>query len=366
MRFLFTRRPLVTVVLAVLALVALEFGFQARSQILFGRSVFNEVFSAPTKVYNAELGFHTFRPSARIAGNNAEIVTNSLGLRSPPIDDTPADASLRVAVIGASTVFGAYAPGNSDLMSYRLADMLREVHPARPVELLNAGLPGLTLEQQAVLLDKVVLPFEPDIVIFYPGMNDVSGVCRGADGGPQKAVLEVPTPQLPGWLLSPELVKKNTVWMREKPASVEQRMRSVDAVPFHDYRRTFTSMVAKVRAAGGEPVVATLARAFHPDQPVAKQRALSESFRYYYNCFDLASIHVIYDRFNAMLAEVAREQAAMLADLGAQMPPGRTHFADATHFSVRGEKLAARILFDRIEMPTRGRSEDLASRPPDD
>src|SRR5690606_34723433 len=102
-------------ILAVVALlVVLELALQVRSQIRFGRSIFNQVSAGQTVIRDPVTKVRAYRPNALIEGELATIKTNSLGLRSPEIPARPAADEVRLAVIGASTVAGAYDATNED------------------------------------------------------------------------------------------------------------------------------------------------------------------------------------------------------------------------------------------------------------
>jgi lysophospholipase L1-like esterase len=344
-RWLFARHPALTVLFLVLAFVGAEAALQLRLQLATGRSVFTAMFAEPTKVFDAELGFETFRPNARIGGGRQTVVTNGLGFRSPPLVPEKAPGVLRLAFVGASTVFGAYTPRNEALMSYRAADALGGMPDVTDVELFNAGLPGRGLGDQLLILERRVLPWQPDVVVFYPGMNDVSAVCRPDAPGDVAAApdrLEIPRPALPGWLLSVELLRKNTLFLRPDPdrGATGATVTTAD-IPFDLLRARMDELLAATRRAGALPVVATLARAYHPEQPGGEQQRLSASMRYYHDCFDLPALHTNVDTFNDMLRAAAAASGAPVVELAAAVPPGDAHFADATHFSVRGEAVAA-------------------------
>ena len=46
------------------------------------------------------------------------------------------------------------------------------------VEVVNGGISGYTLADEQALLEKVLAPLDPDLVVVYPGFNDFAGYCR--------------------------------------------------------------------------------------------------------------------------------------------------------------------------------------------
>ena len=56
----------------------------------------------------------------------------------------------------------------------RLRKMLSEVRAYMPINVINAGIGGITAKQSVPLLDNRVLKHEPDLVIVCFGLNDVN------------------------------------------------------------------------------------------------------------------------------------------------------------------------------------------------
>lgn len=350
-RFLFGRAPVATIVFVLLGLIAAEVLLQARSHWRFGRSVFNVVWAEPTRVPHPELSFATFRPNATIDGSQAAIVTNSLGLRSPEIPRAKPPERVRLAFLGASTIFGAYARTNERRMSDLVAAGWSSRLDGRKVDFVNAAFPGLGLAQQAELLDRFVLPWQPDVVVLYPGTNDFHRFCARTEpttAAPPARALPAPTP--PSWLLSIELVRKNTAALRETPLpEAAPPPPSFAALP--ELQDQLAAMIEEIRAAGAVPLVVTLTRAFRPEQPVAAQREHGRTFLYSYPCFTLDQAHRLYDVFNDVLRATAAELDAPLLDLAARFPGDPSLFADATHFNYRGEQRFAELVLAALARP---------------
>jgi hypothetical protein len=78
--------------------------------------------------------------------------------------------------------------------------------------------------------------------------------------------------------------------------------------------------------------------------PFAEQQRLSETARYYNDCFDVEGLHAVCELYNQTICQVAKQEDVPLIDLEMMIPGGDEFFADATHFSPAGETLAAEIL----------------------
>lgn len=117
---------------------------------------------------------------------------------------------------------GAYAATNEDTFPNLLEIKLQSIWPDRKVEVINGGIAGYGLSDQRVLLDKILVPLVPDLVILYSGFNDFATYCRHANGdadAPQFVAYGLPQMQLPNWLLSVDLLLKNTVALRAAPTT---------------------------------------------------------------------------------------------------------------------------------------------------
>jgi len=91
---------------------------------------------------------------------------------------SPAADTLRIAVIGESSVFGAdYLVEDcfATLLGVRLQSVL-----GRPVEVLNAGIGGV-VSDEILKFTHEALETAPDLVVFYLGFNDLEPLASAAD-----------------------------------------------------------------------------------------------------------------------------------------------------------------------------------------
>ncbi len=342
-----TRKPLRVLCWTICLLLALETVLQVRSHYRYGQSVLNAFSQETLYVTDALTGLKILRPNHVFHGTEVDIRTNGLGLRSPSISSAKPADTLRVAVIGASTAQGAYARTNEDTFVYRLGKLLERSHPATHIEVINAGIAGYGLTEQRRMLEKIVLPLQPDIVIAYSGFNDFAEYCRDqtgeTDGLPRARRVGLPLIEPPSWLLAIDVIRKNTVSLRSS-ATDKKPYRSAEALDLTPYKRKLDDFFEVAKRGNVKLVFATNARAFRRDQPEAEQLALSETARYYNPCFDLAGLHTLHDRHNAAILEATRRHGAHSVPLHDLIPGGRRYFVDANHFSDEGEKSAAEHL----------------------
>ena len=123
------RKPLITFFLVFFFLVSGELFLQVRAHLRFGQSVFNAVKGESTYVKHPVSGLKTLRPNSIIDGQLAIIETNSLGLRMPELPVFKPDGEIWLAVLGASTVMGAYTRTNENTLAARLEFYLQQKWP---------------------------------------------------------------------------------------------------------------------------------------------------------------------------------------------------------------------------------------------
>ena len=333
--------------LASLAIVfAGEAALQARSYIKSGRSAINMATGESRVMLNERFGVKTYRPNLKDPdpGDDVAFTTNALGLRSPAITPLPVPGELRIAVVGASTVSGAYAKTNDATFPQLLEARLRTALPGRPVNVINAGIDGYTVREMDRLVERSILPQRPGIVLIYPGFNDMAAICRAAaKAGP--ALQAAPAPSLPRWVLSRELIAKNTVALRETP--VHMTRLTLQALFPASYRQGLESMVDRLKAAGARPVLVTVARAFRQGDGEAGKRLASTAL-FYNHCLDYEGLIEAGALFNAAIADVARTHGAGLIDVGQVMPGGAALFVDAAHFTRAGEEFASDVIYREL------------------
>ena len=103
------------------------------------------------------------------------------GIRMAPrpyVEPAPREA-LRVLFAGGSTVQGFPHPRRLCASSY-LQEMLRDLHPGRPVEVFNAGITAASSFAVARAVEDGVRALAADLVVVYTGHNEFYGVYGAA------------------------------------------------------------------------------------------------------------------------------------------------------------------------------------------
>jgi lysophospholipase L1-like esterase len=197
------------------------------------------------------------------------IENDSEGFRGPerPYRDADDHEVYRILCVGDSVTFG-FNVDQPDAYPRRLEALLRERHPGRQIEVVNAGVPGWSSVQGLRFLEAYGLRLRPDLVIAAHGTNDqfwpalVTDRERLPGGG-------LPAPEM----RPPSLLERTAIYRllarigrRGRPATEPSpvcketiaRGETCRRVSVHEIETTVAEMHERVRAAGADLVVANL------------------------------------------------------------------------------------------------------------
>lgn len=333
------------VLVAVLALAALEFALQVRAHLRTGESVFSLLRGETTFVRHPTLDLRTLRPSSVIRGSKQTLSTNRHGLRDEDFPPAPPPGERRMALLGASTIMGAYAPTNEQTSSAALERLLNATRSDGTVRVVNAGLAGATVRQQTVLMQGMLPGLGVGLVVWYPGLNDIG--CSAPAATHASRAIRLPWLTLPKWTLTGDMIVKNTAFLRSSQAASSQSLR-----PDFDpgaVRTEFEQGVRAARESGLQLVLATSATSFRSDMPDALVASRAASALFFRPCYSGPELARTIDTFNATVRQVAAELDVPLVDTARLLPPEPRLFGDATHFSVAGEEAFAAVLASELQ-----------------
>lgn len=101
----------------------------------------------------------------------SQISINSKGFRGKEISDDKGK-TYRIVALGESTTFGITLRPEDRPWPEVLQQMIQErLQPSRPVEIINAGVPGWNIAHNLHRLSSDILPLKPDMIILYHGIN---------------------------------------------------------------------------------------------------------------------------------------------------------------------------------------------------
>jgi lysophospholipase L1-like esterase len=114
--------------------------------------------------------FWSLAPDLDLPFLGHRVVTNSLGLRSPPIEPKQ-PGEYRILSLGESSTFGSGVAGEQTYTAGLVAELAARGAGGRVVA-INAGVPAYTSFQSLQYLELRGLALEPDLLLVYHEVND--------------------------------------------------------------------------------------------------------------------------------------------------------------------------------------------------
>jgi lysophospholipase L1-like esterase len=246
-------------------------------------------------------------------------VFNGQAFRGPEIHAPKAAGELRLFAVGDSNTLGWAGPDGAHWPA-DLARLIDTLHPRATV--VNAGVWGYT-SYQGVRRVRQTLAFDPDIILVSFGSNDAHWVVESDREYDARAFRHTDFGRaLEGFRLG-ELVLAAIERATRPDASLGPR------VSLDDYRANLVTMVEEGRARGADVVLLTRPYMGPIDNPLWwKNRAAD---------------------YAAATADVADSLGVMLVDVYSIFKGRDDLFADESHFTDEGHRLAADVIFDHIK-----------------
>lgn len=296
-------------------------------------------------------------PGIKFRSGEYEINVNSYGFRGDEFAMPKPPGTFRIFAIGESTTFG-WKGVKSHLEAWPalLQENLRQMYPARSIEVINAGVPGYTSIEQRINFMLRISKLQPDAIVIYHGNNDIN------------------------WSWVPDVVTK-TVYGREPAGSsttwwdrvtdhsyvfVELRSRLEfsrrsgaakhdDADPaalamLHDNLR---GLIQDAKRANVRVAIATFAHALDEQGAPSvfsdqeKKLGVPQTGRWF-DHLSPQGARKTFPLYNAGVRALAAEESIPLCEVGPAIPKTTEYHTDWCHFTVAGEKLVAQQWSDTI------------------
>ena len=340
-----SKKVWISFILAILLLVGAEAAVQTRAYMKGEEEPVKAVDEEGIYFFNEEYQLKLIQPNIVSDEGYRTVKSNSIGLRSPEISQEKQNNEIRVAILGGSSVMGMLNPVNEETISYRLEEHLQSHFNDKKVNVINAGIPGYFLTDQKVMYEKVLVPLKLDLLILYTGFNDVSSYCR--DGGIAAENNGLINYSLPDWVLSIELLIKNSAILRELMPEVEQ-LTDPSTLNENPYTRNFEALLQTINASEVPVIVMANPRAYNRDMSPEDQFKYSEFSRSKDQCFSIEGLHEVYDRHNDIMVDISAKYDDPVLRLDQDIPGGGTYFADSIHLNAAGSEFVANLMVDAI------------------
>jgi lysophospholipase L1-like esterase len=290
-------------------------------------------------------------PGASFTRHRSQVHINELGFRGPEIERDKGDR-FRIVAIGESTTFGLTILPNDRPWPEVLEARIREDYEcARPVQVINAGVPGWSIGQQVKRLAYDIFPLDPDLILSYHGYNGFDFFLRPL---PPLRVHEPPTqPSRPSRILE-GIEREVRLWWFRRRYRVAQVADESDLVPDpmrNPYARHYRRLVEDSRREGVDVALATFNMAVNAESP-------EDAIRFYEETVPDVRLRIAANRIHSQVVfAIGRRFGVPVIDTSADLDGAhRDAYIDIAHFNQTGrDRLAANILD--------GLRETLASHP---
>lgn len=310
----------------------------------------------PPTGYHLAPNFQFTNPPGR------EYTHNSMGFRGPEFSrEKPAD-TLRVVLMGASTIYGLSVT-DRDTAAVLALRQLKEALPGRALEVINAGVPGWTSEDTLLNLDDRILELSPDYVVVMDGRNEMFPQTynhyvdnydhfRIADDEALrlqyvglKRLFRISRTALilaaryPNWFNLPPHFENpvfGRVRLENRPTVEEIQRHSVDPSRHRAFESNLRAWVARSRAGGATPIFSTMV--FYPPDLKLGLLLPEDSNR--------SDLGRVVERNNEIVRRLSRELEVPLIEGNSLSRPGL--LTDDCHFNQAGEREFARLVSDMI------------------
>jgi hypothetical protein len=315
---------------------------------------------------HARAGFHPFLQNRNRPGD-AELGINAHGFRGEEIALAKPEGTLRVAVLGGSTVLCARVPWEESHVR-RLELALRAQYPDRRIEVINAGAHWYTSQHSLIHYLFWVREFEPDVVVYWHAINDLvrsfspAAFADGPYRADQAHFYGSLGRMAHRWFADEDEPPRR----REGPALLEafrappsaaagppRRPPVRERVPVDDWaslaahERNLRLLIDRLEADGVRLVVCTQPSLYRTDLSPEEHRSLwfpdrlcNEEGR----APDLPSMVRGMERFNDSTRRVCEERGVPCLDLAAVVPKDGAHFLDDCHYTGEGNRVVAETL----------------------
>jgi lysophospholipase L1-like esterase len=282
-------------------------------------------------------------PGARFEFFEAAHQINSLGFRGPEFELAKGNR-YRIVAIGESTTFGAtIAAGDRpwpEVLEERIA---RELRCEKPVQVVNAGMPGWTLANQLARLKEDIWPLQPDLLLAYHGYNGFPYLIHEL---PEISVGQAPSaPERPSRLLRGlENAIRIRLFLRRYRAAqdVDARVLETDLHGSH-YAELYRKLIFAARAMHIPLALATFNLAVRSDSP-------DEVVRFYELMFPDVRARVLANRLHTRLVkETGAQYGVTVIDTSRELDGAwQDGFIDPMHLTQTGRDRLARNLLEGL------------------
>jgi lysophospholipase L1-like esterase len=281
-------------------------------------------------------------PNTATTNWESKIVINSKGFRGKEIPDAKGDA-YRIVALGESTTFGITLEKEDHPWPEILERLIRErLKPSRPVQVINAGIPGWNLSENLQRLPNEIMRLQPDMVLSYHGYNGFQFIYQGMP----RIHAKPPAPYRPRpvkLLADVEYQMAIRKYRKEYDLKTEPRPTDVSRPMETEYARLYRQLIAFAATNNIRLALATYSMAVNGQSP----GDLIEFYR-------LTNLGLDWQikanlAHSAIVRQLAQEERGIcLIDTCPWLDGVHNMYYDLVHFTPEGEQQMAELFFSGL------------------
>lgn len=286
------------------------------------------------------------KPNAQAQFCESKIIINSLGFRGREITIEKGDA-FRIVALGESTTWGATLSADDQPWPQKLEHLVRDHrHLSCPIEVVNAGVPSITLAENIVRLERSILALKPDIIVSYHGYNGFPWL----DAALPAIRTSKPPPRYrrrPLKLLADCEYRMQLLKFTSKERLTGANPKSNDAAldPLDsEYAQHYERLIEIARSNGIPLVVATYSMAIN-------ETSAREVAGFYQHFIPTLQRQVKANTMHTGVLEALarRHPGVILVDTQPRLDGHYEYFIDLMHFTEEGRDIIAELFFEAIK-----------------
>jgi hypothetical protein len=336
-----TRRQEICTGLAILlvvwgGLLAGEFGLRMIQRSKFG---------VATTVERSEQFYVDPVTKLRLARPNqmlGNVRINNLGFRGPDVPAQKPAGTLRIAFLGSSTTYDAYADEQRNWPRLVVDQLRARVGQTCEIDFVNAAMPGFGTPHTIQLYAHKVRPLSADVVLFMPG--DINQNLAGL--AEQRGLETFSEPK--DWLSRNSglyaLVRKNVRALRLQRSAFDRRGKlafdvSEVVAPFD---AQLDKLAVEVGKDGALLTLVTVSSQLRASQSPERKVQAAITALYYMPYVMIDDLILTREAYNRHLERFAAQRKAIVVGNENVIPADSTHFYDSLHFQPPGSAANAK------------------------
>jgi len=346
------RYTLFTVLFLVVSLVFLllaEIGVRTRMYFKYGT-----FWGFEMKVVDQASGLKIPRPNSV----NGPIVINSLGFRSPELQQTDPKKVVRFAFLGGSTTFCQEVSGNDMVWPDILTRQLQKAFPNSPIDYINASATAYNASDSLVNLSQRVAPHSPNVVFIYHAVNDiaVNGFKQAREQGVASSNRAQYTwhKKLNEVSLLAELIHKNLgILNRQKKIDLMDNKIELDIDQLAQaFRHDLEMLVNEALNVAELVVIPVFVNHLRADQTPAEKEVASTTHAFHFSYLTSDDLILAFDTYNDVIREFGVHENVLIIETEDAIEGTPENFIDSVHFTNTGsERLAGHLAMELSNSP---------------